>query len=92
MHGISQRSPFRLGDVLHVEECLAHAGFVAADKTVGRRIDAAHTGFKDEVAGAGREVPGSCRFDRSDGRDRPDAIRHSLLRTDESAGEGRELW
>ncbi len=62
-HGVAQRAAGRLDDGLHVLECLANAGLGAIDRHIRRRIDAAHAGDENEVAGAHTEAPGAGRLD-----------------------------
>jgi hypothetical protein len=58
------RSPFRLGDQLHVHERLTVPLLVALNQHIGLGIDAAHAGNVDEVAGTCAQVPGAGWCDR----------------------------
>ena len=48
-------------------------GCLAGDERVGRRIDAAHAGDEDEIAGAGGKAPGAGRGDGAGGGQHGDA-------------------
>src|SRR5712691_6831621 len=66
-HAILQAGALRLGDQADIEECPANSGLGGLHQGVGRRIDAEHTGDKDEVAGPRAETPGALRLDGTGG-------------------------
>ena len=72
---MAQRAAGRLDDGFHVQEGLANAGLGAVDQHVRRRIDAAHAGDEDEIAGAHAEIPGAGRLDGAGWRKNLDVIR-----------------
>ena len=62
-HAILQAGALRLSNQLEIEECTENAGLRVLHQCVGRRIDALHTGDKDEIAGPDPEAPGPLRLD-----------------------------
>jgi hypothetical protein len=58
-HAILQARPLGLRNQPDVEQCLTNAGLRILHQPVGRRITALHSGYKDEVAGARPQTPGT---------------------------------
>jgi hypothetical protein len=64
-HAIAQSGAFRLCDQLHVQKRLTNARLIALHQRIGARVDAAHPGNKNKIAGARANIPGAGRLYRA---------------------------
>ena len=72
---ILQARALRLRNQSDVEECLPNSPLCILHQLVCRRIDALHSGDKDEIAGARAETAGPLCLDRAGRLERLDAVR-----------------
>src|SRR6266849_7069728 len=87
-HAILQAGALRSSNQPDIEECLTNAGLGVLHQLVGRRIDALHTGDKDEVTGSSAEAPGTLRPDGPGRIECSDTVRRRRLRKAETRCHG----